>query len=63
VPSLVLAGDRDLLVSPQSLQSLCNGIDDCREVRLERCGHLAFVTHPDAVARAVGEFLSHRDKT
>ena len=29
VPSLIMAGDRDLLVSPQSLRTLANGITEC----------------------------------
>jgi 3-oxoadipate enol-lactonase len=57
VPTLVLAGDRDLLVSEQSLTELCHGITDCRRVRLPGCGHLAFVTQPERVAHEVLNFL------
>jgi pimeloyl-ACP methyl ester carboxylesterase len=57
VPSLVLTGDRDLLVSPTSLAALCRGISQCRQVGLKGCGHLAFVTHPDRVAAEVADFL------
>src|SRR5438067_3316295 len=41
VPALVLAGDRDLLVSPQSLHDLTHGLPDARAVPLAGCGHLA----------------------
>jgi pimeloyl-ACP methyl ester carboxylesterase len=57
VPALILAGDRDLLVSPASLRSLATGIADARLVHLRGCGHLAFVTQPERVAEEVRRFL------
>ncbi len=56
-PTLALAGDRDLLVSRQSLRDLAAGIADCRPVTLPGCGHLAFVTQPARVAAEVTRFL------
>jgi pimeloyl-ACP methyl ester carboxylesterase len=61
VPTLVMAGNRDLLVSPQSLHDLVSGIGDCRRVDLPACGHLAFVTRPDCVADEVERFLRKED--
>jgi 3-oxoadipate enol-lactonase len=58
VPTLALTGDRDLLVSEQSLNELCMGIQACRRVNLAGCGHLAFVTHPERVAKEVSQFLA-----
>jgi 3-oxoadipate enol-lactonase len=58
VPTLVLSGDRDMLVSPTSLMALCQGLSECRRVRLSGCGHLAFATHPDRVAAEVQDFLT-----
>jgi pimeloyl-ACP methyl ester carboxylesterase len=58
VPSLVLAGDRDLLVSENSLRALGEGIPRARLVRLPGCGHLAFVTQPARVANEVHRFLN-----
>jgi pimeloyl-ACP methyl ester carboxylesterase len=57
VPTLVLAGTRDLLVSERSLNDLCQGIAQSQRVRLPGCGHLAFVTHPRLVAAEVQNFL------
>jgi pimeloyl-ACP methyl ester carboxylesterase len=57
VPTLVLAGDRDLLVSPQSLHDLTHGLPRARAVPLPGCGHLAFVTRPERVAAEVKRFL------
>jgi pimeloyl-ACP methyl ester carboxylesterase len=58
VPTLVLAGDRDLLVSERSLRTLRKGIARCRLVRLPGCGHLAFVTQADRVAHEVKGFFA-----
>ena len=57
VPALVLTGERDLLVSANSLASLCEGIADCCQVALPGCGHLAFATRPEGVAEQVTRFL------
>lgn len=60
VPSLVMAGDRDLLVSERSLRSLGEGIAQSKLVRLPGCGHLAFVTHASQVAEEARQFLSEQ---
>jgi 3-oxoadipate enol-lactonase len=57
VPTLLLSGERDLLVSPESLQALQDGIMRSRLVKLDGCGHLAFATHPDRIADEVSRFL------
>jgi pimeloyl-ACP methyl ester carboxylesterase len=56
-PALVLAGDRDLLVSAQGLAELTAGLPHARRVVLPGCGHLAFLTRPEQVAEAVSAFL------
>jgi pimeloyl-ACP methyl ester carboxylesterase len=58
VPTLLMAGDRDLLASPQSLRQLVGGIENAKRVVLPVCGHLAFVTRPERVAEEVECFLS-----
>jgi pimeloyl-ACP methyl ester carboxylesterase len=57
VPALILAGDRDLLVSERSLNRLCQEIPRSKLRRLPGCGHLAFVSQPQMVAGEVSEFL------
>jgi pimeloyl-ACP methyl ester carboxylesterase len=57
VPTLIMAGDRDLLVSDASLNQLCRGVHQSKLVRLSGCGHLAFVTQPHRVAEEVEHFL------
>jgi pimeloyl-ACP methyl ester carboxylesterase len=61
-PSLILAGDRDLLVSPKSLQALRDGIPHAEFSSLPRCGHLACVTRPEAVAQEVERFLARTER-
>jgi pimeloyl-ACP methyl ester carboxylesterase len=58
VPTLILAGTRDLLVSDQSLCDLAQGIKRSTVVRLPGCGHLAFVTRAERVAEEVRRFLT-----
>src|SRR5262249_47720620 len=57
VPTYVLAGERDLLVSPSSLQELSAGLPCGRGEKLDGCGHLAFVTHPQLVAAKLRTFI------
>ena len=60
VPTLVLSGERDVLVSPASLSGLCDDIRDVSARPLPNCGHLAFVTKPELIgeeSRAVPEVL------
>jgi pimeloyl-ACP methyl ester carboxylesterase len=57
LPTLLMAGERDLLVSSQGLDELANGIEGARAVTLSGCGHLAFATHPGLVAAEVTRFL------
>lgn len=56
-PTLVFSGDRDVFVSPQSLTRLCDGIPNARLMRLPNCGHLAFVTRPEAMVTSVAPFV------
>jgi pimeloyl-ACP methyl ester carboxylesterase len=57
VPTLIMAGEKDVLVSKRSLRQLNEGIPNSRLQRLRQCGHLAFVTHPEVVANQTREFL------
>jgi pimeloyl-ACP methyl ester carboxylesterase len=56
-PALILAGERDLLVSPQNLTKLAGGVANAKLVSLRGCGHLAFVTRPECVAQEVTQFI------
>jgi len=56
-PTLLLVGDRDLLVSERSLKAMCSEIPCVNAVPLTGCGHLAFATHSERVATEVRRFL------
>lgn len=56
VPVLTMAAERDLLVTCESLQDLCAGLQSVQFVKLRRGGHLAFVADPTSVAREVIHF-------
>jgi len=58
IPSLFLAGSRDLLVSGNALQEMAHILPAAQTVRIPRAGHLAFVTHPEVVADEVRRFLA-----
>jgi len=58
VPSLIMVGDRDWLVSERSLRCLHQGISGSQVVRLAKCGHLAFITEPRRMAAEIKSFLS-----
>jgi pimeloyl-ACP methyl ester carboxylesterase len=57
-PTLILHGERDLLVSPKSLAVLHEGILDSELIHLPGAGHLGFVTQPERVADEVLRFLA-----
>lgn len=56
--TLVLAGEKDVLVPRRNLQALCNGLPDAEFARIPKAGHLAFVTHAEEVAGHVEQFLA-----
>jgi 3-oxoadipate enol-lactonase len=57
VPTLAIAGDRDLFVSARSLTRLTQTVANARQVRIKGAGHLAAVTHSTRVAEEVRRFL------
>lgn len=57
VPTLLVGGDRDVLVSSRSLNLMCERIPNVQFARVRQGGHLAFVTKPQVVADHVRRFL------
>jgi len=58
IPTLAMAGERDLFVSALGLKELSDGLPRSEAVQLPEGGHLAFVTHPERVALEVCNFLN-----
>jgi pimeloyl-ACP methyl ester carboxylesterase len=56
-PSLVLVGAEDELTPPQLSIDMAAAIPGARLVTVEACGHLSTLERPDAVNRALAEWL------
>jgi pimeloyl-ACP methyl ester carboxylesterase len=57
VPSLVLAGARDVVVPPPRQHALAHGIPGCHFATIEGAGHVGFLTHAGEVSREVRRML------
>ena len=56
-PTLVLVGDGDELTPPALAQEIAAGVADSRLVVIADCGHLTTMERPDAVNRALVEWM------
>jgi pimeloyl-ACP methyl ester carboxylesterase len=59
-PTLVLVGERDLIVHPGESQSLARALPDARLVRIPDCGHLPHLERPEVT---VPEIVRHVRET
>jgi pimeloyl-ACP methyl ester carboxylesterase len=57
-PTLVLVGDGDALTPPPLSEEIAAGIAGARLVRVPDCGHLSTLERPQAVNRALVEWLT-----
>jgi pimeloyl-ACP methyl ester carboxylesterase len=57
-PTLVLVGDGDELTPPALAQEIAAGIAGSRLVVIPDCGHLSTMEQPDAVNRALAEWMT-----
>jgi pimeloyl-ACP methyl ester carboxylesterase len=58
VPTLVLCGDADALTPPALAAEIADGIPGARLTLIEGAGHLAPLEHPEAVNRAMLDWLN-----
>lgn len=56
IPTLVLAGDRDVVVSAEEARRLARRIPHARFQSVRDAGHLAFVTDPSELANRIRKF-------
>jgi pimeloyl-ACP methyl ester carboxylesterase len=56
-PTLVLVGEQDTLTPPDRAAEIAAGIANARQVVVPGSGHLSTLEEPQAVNRALGEFL------
>lgn len=59
VPTLVLAGTRDVVVPPSRQRLLAQSISGARFETLQGAGHIGFLTHRAEVVRHVASLLRH----
>jgi len=57
-PTLVVVGAEDALTPPERAAEIAAGIPGARQVVVPDCGHLSTLEQPQAVTRALTEFLS-----
>lgn len=58
-PSLILAGTRDVVVTPARQKALADGLPNAAFETIEGGGHVGFVTHRERVARRVAAFMTN----
>jgi len=57
-PTLVLVGDNDVLTPPELSKEIAAGVRGSKLVVVPDCGHLSTIEKPDAVNRALTEWLT-----
>lgn len=57
VPTLVLSGDKDMLISNEFSREMADMIPNAKLVIVPDCGHLAPLERPEAVSAALEEWL------
>lgn len=60
-PTLVVTGDEDDTTPPAEAERIASQIAGARLLRLAQCGHSSTIEAPDAVNRAIAEFLAAVD--
>lgn len=63
VPTLVLAGSKDVVVSPSRQRALANAITGSRFETIDGAGHIGFLSHPGEVARHVRRLVHDRQRS
>ena len=57
-PTLLLSGRQDRLASPAAMESMAKAIPGAKQVVIEECGHLSPLEKPEAVTKALREWLA-----
>jgi pimeloyl-ACP methyl ester carboxylesterase len=58
VPTLVIVGKDDTLILPDEGREIAAGIKGARLVEIDHAGHMCMIERPEAVTKAVREFVS-----
>ena len=57
-PTLLLSGRQDPIVPPAAVAAMAKEIEGARTIVIEECGHLSPLERPEAVTKALREWLS-----
>lgn len=57
-PTLILASDQDRMVPLALAEELCSGLPQARQITFAGAGHMLTFERPEAIARAVADFLA-----
>jgi pimeloyl-ACP methyl ester carboxylesterase len=57
-PTLIVVGEQDVLTPPDRAAEIAAGISGARHVVVPDCGHLSTLEQPEAVTRALVDFLA-----
>jgi pimeloyl-ACP methyl ester carboxylesterase len=58
IPTLVIAGADDKLITPDNSKEIADGIPDARLEMVELCGHMGIIERPETYTRLLGEFVA-----
>jgi pimeloyl-ACP methyl ester carboxylesterase len=61
VPTLVLVGEEDTATTPEKSERLRHGIAGAELVTIPRAGHMSSLENPEAVTRALRDFLARTE--
>lgn len=60
-PTLLIGGQRDVLVSPDALEAAANRLSAARVHIIRGAGHAPFLSHDDEFVRHARDFIDHAD--
>ena len=63
LPTLIMVGDEDVATVPAKSERMHAAIRDSKLVLIPQAGHSASIEEPEAVTRAIGEFLMEQRRT
>ncbi|MEO6812152.1 MAG: alpha/beta fold hydrolase [Isosphaeraceae bacterium] len=63
VPTLVLAGSKDMVVPPSRHHALADAITGARFETIDGAGHIGFLTHPGDIVRHVRRLVHDRQRS
>jgi pimeloyl-ACP methyl ester carboxylesterase len=58
VPTLVIAGPEDKLITPDNSKEIADGIPGARLEMVQHCGHMGMIERPETYTRLLGEFVA-----